>query len=93
MNQMNKIRLGIIGVGHLGKLHATLIKEIEDAELIGIYDTDPSKAETVSSELKIRKFENREELFQAVDAINIVTPTSFHHETALQALKYNCDLT
>jgi predicted dehydrogenase len=92
MNQMNKIRIGIIGVGHLGKLHASIISEIEEAELIGVYDTDQSKAERVSTELKIPAFHDREELMKAVDAINIVTPTSFHHETALSALKFNCDL-
>jgi predicted dehydrogenase len=89
---MNKIKVGVIGVGHLGRLHAKLYKEIDLAEIIGIYDIDSSKAELVAKELNIKVFTKREQLLENVDAVSIVSPTTSHYEAALHALDYNCHL-
>ena len=58
---MNKVKVGIIGVGHLGKLHAKLYKEIDLAEIVGIYDIDQNKAEMVGKEFNIEVFNNRDQ--------------------------------
>jgi predicted dehydrogenase len=84
---MNKIRVGVVGTGHLGKLHASLYREIEQAELVGIYDIDQEKAKRIGAELKVKSFESYEELLQAAEAVNIVTPTTTHFELAQKALE------
>jgi len=89
---MNKIKVGILGVGHLGKLHAALLKEIDLAEVVGVHDLDQSTAERVGAELNLAVFKEREKLLEQVDAVSIVTPTSAHFETAMQALQHNCHL-
>jgi len=89
---MNKVKIGVMGVGHLGKLHASLLKEIDLADVAGVYDIDQNKAEQVGKELNLPCFAGREELLEQVDAVSIVTPTSAHYETAMQALQYNCHL-
>ncbi len=86
---MNKIRTGIIGVGHLGKLHASLYREVEQADLTGVYDLDLEKAKKIAAELKIKAFNSLDDLLRDVDAVNIVTPTITHFELARQALEAN----
>ena len=89
---MNKIRVGVLGVGHLGKLHASLYREVEPAELIGIYDTDLEKATEVGRDLGVTVFDSRDALLKEVEAVNIVTPTSDHYESAQAALENDCHL-
>lgn len=89
---MNKIRVGVLGVGHLGRLHARLYKEVEQAELVGVYDPDKQKAEEVGRELGVTVFSERDELLKAVDAVNIVTPTTSHYESARAALDHDCHI-
>jgi predicted dehydrogenase len=84
---MEKLKVGVIGTGHLGKLHAKLYNQVENAELIGIYDQDINKAQSLAKELECKAFESVEDLIENVDALNIVTPTTTHHEIALMALK------
>jgi predicted dehydrogenase len=83
---MELTRVGVIGVGHLGKLHATLYQEVEEAKLIGIHDTDIEKAKKLADEINVPAYENVDQLIQDVDALNIVTPTSSHFDIALRAL-------
>jgi len=88
----NKIKVGILGVGHLGKLHATLYKDIKSAEIKGIYDSNLEKAQKVGEELGLIAFNNVDELLDQVDAVNIVTPTPDHYNSAEQALNKNCHI-
>jgi len=87
-----KINVGVIGVGHLGRLHASLYKQVADAHLVGVFDTDLKKAQALSKELDCRAFESLEQLMEACDAVNIVTPTTSHHEIALMALNMDRDI-
>jgi len=87
---MNRIKVGVIGVGHLGRLHANLYRDIETAEISGIYDSDYDKALKIGQELNIPVFADREQLLQQADAVNIVTPTSNHYEAGLAALGNGC---
>jgi predicted dehydrogenase len=89
---MNKIPVGVIGVGHLGKIHANLYRQVESAELVGIYDNDLEKAQAVAKELNVKMFDNLHDLLAKVEAVNIVTPTSSHYEIAVKALEENCHL-
>jgi predicted dehydrogenase len=55
---MGKLKAGVIGTGHLGKIHTKLFKEVEGCEFIGVYDQDYEKAKTVAGEFGIKAFEN-----------------------------------
>ena len=89
---MDKINVGILGVGHLGRLHASLYKEIKSAEIKGIYDTNSEKARKVGEELNLTVFNEVDELLNEVDAVNIVTPTPDHFSSAEKAIQKNCHL-
>lgn len=81
------LKIGVIGAGHLGKIHIKCINEIPEYQLIGFFDTDHSNAQSVSKEFGIRKFNSIEELINEVDVIDIVTPTIAHFENAARALE------
>jgi predicted dehydrogenase len=84
---MNKIKLGIIGTGHLGSLHTKLAKELENAELTGIYDIDPEKAGKAGKEFGVNVHSSVDELIQSSDAVSIVATTSAHYELMLKAFE------
>jgi predicted dehydrogenase len=81
------LKIGVIGAGHLGKIHIKCIKEIPEFELMGFFDTDLLNAESVSNEFRIRKFDSIDELISKADVVDIVTPTIAHFEIATRALK------
>jgi hypothetical protein len=81
------IKIGVFGVGHLGKIHLKCLKQTP-FEVVGFYDPDDNAAKVVEEEFEIRRFENEEELLSLIDAVDIVTPTSFHYETAMKALNF-----
>ena len=84
---MNKVKVGIVGVGHLGSLHAKLYKEIPDADIVGIFDVDSEKLNNVAKNLNLDVYTSLESLIENIDAIDIVTPTSFHYHIAMKALE------
>ncbi|CAG0955782.1 MAG: Gfo/Idh/MocA family oxidoreductase [Bacteroidetes bacterium] len=81
------IKIGVVGVGHLGKIHLRLLKEVELFQLVGFYDSNELVRKNVSDEFNIRSFDTVEELIEQVDAVDIVTPTIYHFEYAKLALK------
>jgi predicted dehydrogenase len=81
------LKIGVLGAGHLGKIHIKCIKEIENFEFIGFFDPDEKIAAAVEKEYGIRKFSSVEELVDVVDAVDIVTPTVSHYECAAKALR------
>lgn len=83
----NKVRVAVIGVGHLGSIHANLYKQIPEADLVGVYDINQETCERVASELNVKAFKSLEELWPQVDAVNVVTPTTSHFDLAMEALQ------
>lgn len=81
------LKIGVLGAGHLGKIHINCIKEVNDYKLIGFFDTDEVNAKKVEIEKNIKWFKNIDELIDAVDVIDIVTPTLSHFDCAVKALK------
>jgi predicted dehydrogenase len=81
------LKIGVIGAGHLGKIHIKCINEIPEFELLGFFDNDELNAKAVSKELGIRSFNSISELINEVDVVDIVTPTIAHFEYAAYALK------
>ncbi len=81
------LKIGVIGAGHLGKIHLRLLKEIDSARLIGFYDHDIVKAKQVEAEYGIRSYDNVDALIDDADAIDIVTPTLSHYEYAVKVVR------
>lgn len=84
---MNRVKIGLVGVGHLGKIHLNLIQQIPKFELIGVYDIDTETARQVAQEQKTVFFANLDELIDQCDAIDIVSPTLSHFSIASSSLK------
>ncbi len=82
---MNKI--GVLGAGHLGKIHIKCILESDKFDLVGFYDPNEPNAIEVEKNFGIKKFLSSEELIDACDIIDIVTPTLSHFDCASMALK------
>lgn len=81
------LKIGVLGAGHLGKIHIRLLKEIELFDLVGFYDPDANAAEKVSNEFEIPAYNSIEALIEVVDCIDIVTPTLSHFNCATRALR------
>ena len=81
------LKVGVFGVGHLGKFHLNNWKDISEIELIGFYDPNDDTAKEVAEKYNLHRFENADELMNASDAIDIVAPTNFHFELCEQAVK------
>lgn len=80
------IKAGVIGAGHLGKIHLHLLKSSKFYDLVGFYDSDRKNAEILNKEKGYRFFESIDELIENCEMVDIVTPTVFHHEIALKAI-------
>ncbi len=83
------LKIGVLGVGHLGKIHLKCIRNIKDYELTGFYDTNDEKAKEVEAEFGIPRYHNYPELIDDSDVISIVTPTSSHYEYARAAITHS----
>lgn len=81
------IRIGVMGLGHLGRIHTQQLRELPEWQVVGVYDPHPEKRATVAAEFGVPPFDDPEALFGAVDALDIVTPTTTHHALASRALE------
>lgn len=81
------LKIGVLGAGHLGKIHIRCIREISDYELVGFYDPDKGTSEKVSSDFNLKAFNTIDSLIEEVDVVDIVTPTVSHFDCASMALK------
>ncbi len=86
---MEKLKVGILGTGHLGKLHIKMFKQINNCQLIGIYDNDSGAAKDAGDEFNVKVYENPDKLLNDVDAVSIVSTTSAHYELAMKCLNKN----
>ncbi len=81
------LKVGVLGAGHLGKIHLRLLNQSDKYELIGFYDPVEQNAKKVEVEFGYKAFNTIEKLIQAVDVIDIVTPTLSHFECAKEAIE------
>ncbi len=86
---MKKLRIGVIGTGHLGKLHTKMFSEISACELVGVFDLNFSQAELIAKEYNIKAFNNIDNLLDEIDAVSIAATTSAHFELVKKSLEYN----
>ena len=83
------IKVGIVGVGHLGEIHLKLILSSTNFNLIGFYETNQEKSDLISKKYQVKSFKSLEDLSENVQAVIISTPTIHHHEIATFFLKNN----
>ena len=81
------LKVGVLGAGHLGKIHLRLLNESKKFELIGFYDPDAINGKKVADEFGYVYFDNLNKLMDAVDVVDIVTPTLSHFECAKRAIE------
>ena len=81
------LKIGVLGAGHLGKIHIRCLKEISHFNLLGFFDPNPEIATQVEKEFQIPKFSSTDDLIEAVDVVDIVTPTISHYSCASRSLK------
>jgi len=86
---MEKLKVGVIGTGHLGKLHIKMFKQIENCELIGIYDINPEQADSAASEYNTEVLSDLDTLMKLSQAVSIAATTSEHYNLAKKALENN----
>lgn len=81
------LKVGVLGAGHLGKIHLRLLQQSDKYELVGFYDDNPENAVKIEKEFGYKRFDTIAKLLTAVDVVDIVTPTLSHYKCAKVAIK------
>lgn len=81
------VKVGVVGVGHMGKEHARIYAESAKAELVGVFDTDPSTGRKIAEKHRTRFYPSLEEMVEGVEAVSVVTPTVNHLDSAAPFLR------
>jgi predicted dehydrogenase len=84
---MTDLKVGVLGAGHLGKIHLKLLSQTIGYNLVGFYDPNPKQTEYAIEQFGITAFGSIDELIDAVDVVDVVTPTLSHYECAAAALR------
>ncbi len=84
---MNKVRAGVIGVGHMGQYHVGAYMEIHYVDLVGVADIDPRKVRAISDLYEVKGFTDYRELLPLVDVVTVAVPTKDHFQVARDALE------
>jgi predicted dehydrogenase len=90
--QARKIRVAVVGCGEFGRNHARVYREVENAELVGVFDRDEKRAAQIAQEFQTRTFQSLGELRGAVDAASVAVPTVSHRETGSELLGMGIDV-
>ena len=83
---MKNLRVGVVGVGHIGSNHARFYAELPSAEFSAIYDVDLAKANAIAKKYRVTPAQSLDEFAEMVDAASIATPTNTHYEVARSLL-------
>src|SRR5205809_1793897 len=83
---MKKLRVGVVGVGHIGSNHARIYSELPNAELVAILDIDPARADEIGGKYKAKAVASLNEFARMIDAASVATPTSAHFSIARDLL-------
>lgn len=81
-----RTRIGVLGAGHLGRIHVQQWAHVDRAELVGFFDPHPEKCAAIEKEFGVKPLASMQALIQACDAVDVVTPTTAHHACAMAAM-------
>jgi len=79
---MDKVRIGLVGCGYMGRFHARKLAEIKTAQFVGCFDLDREKAAATAREHKVRVFDGFDSMMPHIDAVSVAVPTSAHLDVA-----------
>jgi predicted dehydrogenase len=85
---LEKLKIGVFGAGHLGKIHIEQLLKIDSVQVVGFFDPNPINAQLALEKFNITRFTNEDDLIKACDALDIVTPTIYHFELAKKIIQY-----
>ncbi|OQA16540.1 MAG: putative oxidoreductase YceM [bacterium ADurb.Bin363] len=86
--RLKKLRVGVVGIGHMGQHHARVYKEMSNVEVTALADNDENTLLEVADRLGINSYSDYKELFDKVDAVSIVVPTTFHYDISREFLEH-----
>ena len=89
---VEKLRVGVIGTGYLGKFHAQKYARMADVDLVGVVDIDPSQAREIASEHGTEAYTDYRRLLDKVDAVSVVVPTPAHYAVSKDFLNSDVDV-
>ena len=92
VDKKNRIKIGVIGAGHLGRHHIKHLCSHPSVNFVGFFDSNKEVAKKISEKFSVKSFENVEALISSSDGLHIVTPTKLHHSIAMDCLKKNKDI-
>jgi len=81
------LKAGVLGAGHLGKIHLKLLQQSEQYDLVGFYDLNQEASKEIEKEFGYKSFDSMEALIEACDMVDVVTPTLYHFECAEKVVK------
>lgn len=81
------LKAGLVGAGHLGKIHLRLLNQSEKYELVGFYDSDAENGKKLEQEFGYKYYNDLDQLLSEIQVLDIVTPTLFHYEYAKKAIE------
>ena len=84
--EKQKIKIGVIGVGVLGRYHTNIYSKSPNAELIGVYDASPEMIAKIAEEFHTKAFSSIRELAEQCDALSVAVPAHLHHEVAMELI-------
>ncbi|RZJ43638.1 MAG: Gfo/Idh/MocA family oxidoreductase, partial [Chryseobacterium sp.] len=80
------LKAGLVGAGHLGKIHLRLLNQSDKYDFIGFHDKDAENGKKLEAEFGYKYFENLDELLDQIEMLDIVTPTIYHYDYAIKAI-------
>lgn len=84
------MKVGVIGVGHMGENHVrTYLSMHDQCQLVGLYDNDEKKSNEIAKKYNVKPFQSIDSLLQSVDAVSIAVPTEFHYDIGLSCIQHN----
>jgi len=89
---VEKLRVGVVGVGYFGQFHAEKYAKFEDVELVGVADVDGSRAREIAKRYRTRPFIQYADLFERVQAVSIAVPTPFHYSVTKECFLQGVDV-
>ncbi len=89
---MEKIRVGVIGTGYLGKFHAEKYSKMDNVEIVGVVDVNKARADNIAKEYETQAYSDHRDILGKVDAVSIVVPTHAHYAVSKDFLEHDTDI-
>ena len=86
---MNRLKIGVIGIGHLGVHHGRILSNLEDVELVGICDINEAQVRKFAKQYRTTAYTDYHQLLDKVEAVSLAVPTPLHYQIAKEFIEHN----